>query len=324
LALASAGYIFTRREAPQIPTVQRTKVFLTKTEDRALGVRTLLSNFDLKTFAGKSVALKANFNSADEFPASTHLDTLSSLVTALKDAGTREITLAERSGMGSTRDVLESRGVFELSRKLGFKVVVIDDLTDGELVHVNPEGSHWKRGFLIAKTFRDADRVVQTCCLKTHAYGGHFTMSLKNSVGLVTRFPPFPDYSYNYMQELHSSPDHRLLIAEINQAYRTDLIIMDGIQAFVSGGPASGKIVSPSAMIAGNDRVAVDAVGVAILRMFGTTPQVSAGKVFEQEQIARAAELGVGVRSPEEIDLQAVEGESSEFVQRIRSLLDQK
>ena len=40
-------------------------------------------------------------------------------------------------------------------------------------------------------------------------------------------------------------------------------------------------------VLAGTDRVALDAVGVAILRMFGTTREVSRGRVFEQEQIAR-------------------------------------
>lgn len=318
--LAAAGYLLLeRREAPPVPIGQGTKVFLIKTEDRALAVRSLLSKFDMKDFAGKTVALKANFNSSDEFPASTHIDTLSALVVALKEAGAKEITLAERSGMGNTNDVLRDRGAFELSRKLGFRVVVIDDLPEDRLARVNPEGSHWRKGFLVAKIFREADKVVQTCCLKTHAYGGHFTMSLKNSVGLAAKFEP--DYSHNYMQELHYSPDQRLMIAEINQAYMTDLILMDGMKAFVSGGPASGALVSPGVMLAGTDRVAMDAVGVAILRIFGTTPQVSGGKIFEQQQIARAAELGIGVRSPDEIDLQPVGDESVEFVQKIRDLL---
>jgi len=41
--------------------------------------------------------LKANFNSADPFPASTHLDILRAIVQTLKNAGTSDITLAERS-----------------------------------------------------------------------------------------------------------------------------------------------------------------------------------------------------------------------------------
>jgi uncharacterized protein (DUF362 family) len=55
------------------------------------------------------VALKANFNSADPFPASTHLDTLRAIVQTLKNAGASGITLAERSGMGDTEQVLKAQ-----------------------------------------------------------------------------------------------------------------------------------------------------------------------------------------------------------------------
>jgi uncharacterized protein (DUF362 family) len=82
------------------------EVFILKTNDRATGVPKLLSKFDLKDYSGKQVALKANFNSADPFPASTHLDTLRAIVETLKDAGASELTLAERSGMGDTKQVL--------------------------------------------------------------------------------------------------------------------------------------------------------------------------------------------------------------------------
>jgi uncharacterized protein (DUF362 family) len=165
----------------------------------------------------------------------------------------------------------------------------------------------------------DADAIVQTCNLKTHRYGGHFTMSLKNSVGFVAKF--VGGNGYNYMTELHNSPHQRLMIAEINLAYEPDLILMDGVEAFVSGGPAQGKRVKPGVILAGRDRVAMDAVGVAILRMFGTTPDVSRGRIFEQEQIARAAQLGLGAAGPEQIKFVTDDVQSKEFAEQLRELL---
>ncbi len=97
------------------------EVFVLKTTDRVTGVPALLKKFDLAGFSGKQVALKANFNSADPFPASTHLDTLRALVETLTGAGAGEVTLAERSGMGETAEVLEKMGVLALSRELGLK-----------------------------------------------------------------------------------------------------------------------------------------------------------------------------------------------------------
>jgi len=188
------------------------EVFLLKTSDRASGVRALMGKFGLEDFSDKRVAIKANYNSADVFPASTHLDTMRAIVESLKNAKTSDITLAERSGMVDTSEVLEQMGVLELSRELGFNTVVLDDVGKEDWVKFEREGTHWLRGFYIAKVFLDADKVVQTCCLKTHRFGGHFTLSLKNSVGLVAK--RLPGGIYDYMWELHGSPFQRQMIAE--------------------------------------------------------------------------------------------------------------
>jgi len=161
---------------------------------------------------------------------------------------------------------------------------------------------------------------VQTCCLKTHRYGGHFTLSLKNSVGLAAK--RVPGDAYDYMRELHSSPDQRLMIAEINAAYRPDLVVLDGVEAFVTGGPDTGKLVKAGVVLAGTDRIAIDAVGVALLRHFGTTPEVSRGAIFEQEQIARAVQLGLGVAGPRQIELVTGDAASAEYARKIRAILD--
>lgn len=298
---------------------EKAKVFLVRTSDRRAGIRKLLSQFDLNDYHGKTVALKANFNSADPFPATTHIDTLKNIVKGLKEAGVDDIVLAERSGMGNTRTVLEQLGVFNLSKKLGFKVVVLDEEGRDRWMKVGEDGTHWLRGFYLSKVFLEADRVVQTCCLKTHRFGGHFTMSLKNSVGLVAKW--IPGEPYNYMVELHMSPYQRLMIAEINRFYRVDLVVMDALKAFVTGGPERGDLAEPGLMLASRDRVALDAVGVAILRIHGSTKEVMDGRIFELEQIRRAAEIGVGVKSASDIRLIPLNNESLKDVEKIESIL---
>jgi len=145
-------------------------------------------------------------------------------------------------------------------------------------------------------------------------------MSMKNSVGLVVRYDP--QDGYDYMAELHSSENQRLMIAEINQTYENHLVIMDAAKAFVTGGPESGDLVSPNVILAGKDRVAMDAVGVAILRLFGTTPEVSEGRIFQQEQLARAVELGIGIQSAKDIQLIPLDAESEKFTQKIESAFE--
>jgi len=298
------------------------QVAFVKTQDRAAGVNKALHLLEINSMQGQDLFLKPNFNSADAPPGSTHNDTLSALVRTLQAMGAGRITVGDRSGMGDTRSVMKQKGIFRLADELGFDVVVFDELDASGWEMMQVEGSHWQNGFAVARPVLEADGVIQTCCLKTHRYGGHFTMSLKNSVGLVAK--SVPGERYDYMSELHSSPHQRHMIAEINVAYQPALIVVDGVEAFVDGGPDRGKRVAAQVILAGTDRVAIDAVGVAILRYFGTTPAVSQGSIFQQEQIARAVELGLGVDGPEEIELITDDPESAAYAGEIQQILQQE
>jgi len=294
-------------------------VYLIRSTNREEGIRRGLAALGLPQAQGKRVVIKPNFNSADPFPASTHLDTIGVLVRHFQAGGAGEISVADRSGMGNTRKVMEQKGVFAQAKQMDFQAVVLDETPMEGWVEERLAGSHWSRGVLFPKLFQEADLLIQTCCLKTHRYGGHFTLSLKNSVGMVAKYSPRDNY--NYMGELHGSSYQRQMIAEINQLYRPTMLVMDGLEAFTDGGPESGTLVKPQVMVLGTDRVAVDAVGVAILRLHGGNPTISRGRVFEQEQIARAVQLDLGVKGPEQIDLATEDAESKKLAERIREIL---
>jgi uncharacterized protein (DUF362 family) len=300
-----------------------TKISLVSTSDRSEGTRKAIDLLGINPVKGKAVVLKPNFNTADPAPGSTHNDTLRALILKLKEMGARQITLAERSGPGpSTHDNMERKGIFVMAKELGFEIVDLQAMDRSGWVLVKPKDSHWKDGFLFPKIYREAEAIVTTPCLKTHQFGGHFTLSLKLSVGMVPPgLGPPGAGGYPYMNELHSSKYQREMIAEINTAYKTDLVVLDGVEAFVAGGPHVGTRVKANVMLAGSDRVAIDAVGVAILRLLGTTPEVSRGKIFEQDQLKRAAELGVGVKSAGEIEVVTGDKESEEFAVKVREIL---
>jgi uncharacterized protein (DUF362 family) len=182
-------------------------------------------------------------------------------------------------------------------------------------VKMNPSGSHWKRGFDVARPVLDAECIVTTCCLKTHGFGGVFTMSLKLSVGITHK---------RNMSELHTSfRNMRKMIAEINQVYRPSLILLDGIETFTDGGPMTGRRKRANVILAGTDRIAIDAVGLAVLKEIGSNAAIMETPVFAHEQIARAVELGLGVRRPEEIELVADDRESREYSEKLMKTLSQ-
>jgi uncharacterized protein (DUF362 family) len=295
------------------------RVSLVVTQNRAEGTRRVIDLLGEVPLTGKRVLLKPNFNSSDPAPGSTHNDVLRSMVEWLQEGGAGSITVADRSGMGDTRRLMRDKGVLAMADELGFEPLVLDELGPGDWEHIRADDSHWRDGFFIARPCLDADVVVQTCCLKTHRFGGHFTLSLKNSVGLVAK--AVPGDAYNFMNELHSSSQQRRMIAEVNTAYAPSMVVLDGVQAFVNGGPDQGKKVAPHVMLAGSDRVALDAVGVALLRMYGTTPDVASGPIFELEQIARAVELGLGAPDADAIEIVTGDAESQGMAEKVRGVL---
>jgi uncharacterized protein (DUF362 family) len=262
--------------------------------------------------AGKRVVVKPNFNTADEAPGSTHTDTLSQLVAELHERDARSVTLGESSGPPATRGVMEQKGVFDLARDLHFDVVNFDEMPESEWVPFAAGSTHWPGGFHLPRLVVDADYVVSTCCLKTHGFGGVFTLSLKLSVGLT----PKP-----IRRTMHRSPDMRRMIAELNTGYRPRLIVLDGVAAFTDGGPSQGELKPGNVMIAGDDRVAVDAVGLAVLKELGANQAIMSRPIFQQEQIARAVELSLGARGPGDIELVTADPESRDYAGRLERIL---
>ena len=293
---------------------RRSRVALVRTSDRKRGVTDVLKLMDLRTVAGKRVVLKPNFNSADDTPGSTHNDTLSQLVTELHERGARSITLGESSGPGRTRTVMERKGTFDLARDLRFDIVNFEEMPEGDWVSFSPAGTNWPDGFHLPRLVVDSEYTVSTCCLKTHSMGV-FTMSLKLSVGLT----PKP----SRMMPMHASPDMRRLVAELNTGYRPSLIVMDGVAVFTDGGPMTGELKQGNVMIAGDDRVAVDAVGVAMLKSLGANRAIMSRRIFEQDQLARAVELRLGATGPGTIDIVTADEESRAVADALRPILAQ-
>ena len=292
------------------------RVALMKTDDRRKGVKESLKTLNVNPVKGKNVLIKPNFNTADITPGSTHNDTLAALVEEVWEMGAKSISLGERS-YPLTREVMEKKGILPILDKLNVKVIDFDNLEEKDWVLFKPKKSHWPNGFRIARPILDSECLISTCCLKTHQFGGIFTLSLKLHVGVV----PTSRHGYDYMRELHSSLHQRKMIAEINEPFKPALVILDGIDAFVDGGPMTGKGAKGEGFLASQDRVAVDAVGVAILKFLGSNESIMKPKIFDQEQIARAVELGLGASSPSEIEVIPADEKSQDYGDRVLEIL---
>jgi uncharacterized protein (DUF362 family) len=204
------------------------------------------------------------------------------------------------------------KGVFDLARDLRFDIVDFEQIDDNDWVPFAPAGTHWPEGFHLPRLVVDSEYTVSTCCLKTHGAGGVFSMSLKLSVGLT----PKP-----IRRTMHRSPDMRRMIAELNTGYRPQLIVLDGVAAFTDGGPSRGELKEGNVMIAGDDRVAVDAVGLAVLKELGANEAIMSRGIFQQEQMARAVELHLGASGPGEVEIVTGDDASRTYADRLRNIL---
>ena len=289
-------------------------VALIRATDRRDGVARAMALLKPTGMAGKQVVIKPNFNTADAAPAGTSNETLLQLVAELKERDAGSITLGESSGPPNTGEVMAAKGIPDLASDLGFNVINYDEMPDSDWVHFQPSGTHWPEGFHLPRHVVNAEYNVSTCCLKTHGSGGVFTMSMKLAVGLT----PKP-----IRRGMHRSPDMRRMIAELNQGYTPQLIVMDGIEAFTDGGPTRGTLKQGNVVVAGTDRVAVDAVGLAILKELGSNDAIMGTPIFQQEQMARAVEIGLGVSGPDQIELVSDNAEGEAYVTTLKGILAQ-
>jgi hypothetical protein len=62
-------------------------------------------------------------------------------------------------------------------------------------------------------------------------------------------------------------------------------------------------------------------VGVAALKELGSNDAIMKTKIFEQEQIQRAVELGLGISGPQEIDIAAPDEPSRLYADRLKAIL---
>jgi uncharacterized protein (DUF362 family) len=171
---------------------------------------------------------------------------------------------------------------------------------------VEPVGATALPKFYVSKPVYDAEVFINLPVVKTHRFA-HYSCSLKNLVGIThPRYRP----SLSFL-----SGDWHERIAELNLAVHPHLTIADATTLMVAGGPTSGTPARADVLVLSGDRVALDAVGLALIRWYGAWPKVAGPSVWQQRQIRRAIELGLGARGREEVELVtgSVNGENGEF-----------
>ena len=244
--------------------------------------------------SGESVLIKPNVNSDDPHPGTTNPEVVFEVVNMVRENGAKRIIVADRSNpWWDTLKAMKKVGIYEAAVKGGAEVVVF---SKGDYVKVNPENSHhWPNGFRIPKLVKQVDHIISLPVAKTHIIAD-FTMGIKNWVGLI---PP-SDRKYLHLKKKDYFAS---MLSEIHLARKPSFLVMDATKVFVSGGPSHGDIARPGLVMATSDLVANDVTGLALLKTLGTIEEIQRKSVWDQPQIKRAVELGLGINSPSGIIL---------------------
>jgi uncharacterized protein (DUF362 family) len=293
----------------------KAKVFIIKASDRATGIMEALTMFGGLGFAaGRDVIIKPNYNSTYEFPATTHPDTIRTVVSQLRAVNAGNIVLGESAGATTftaepTVTVTQAFNTMGLVNDLKIDFVSFDE-PSVEWEDFNFDGMTWSGGLKIPKLMRsDRVKILLPCC-KTHTLAD-YTFSMKLAAGLP------PRSRRGLVSDMHTDLHEK--VVDINKGFTPDLILMDALKCFIDGGPDSGTERSPGLIVAATDRVALDAVGVAILKSAGSTSAPIAGKIFETRQMKRAVEVKLGISTPDDIELV---GNDPATISMLRSILD--
>ena len=246
--------------------------------------------------SGQSVLIKPNVNSDDPHPGTTNPEVVFEVVKMVREKGPKRIIVADRSNpWWDTLKAMKKVGIYEAAIQAGAEVIIFGK---GDYVKVNPENSyHWTQGFYMPHLVRRVDHVISLPVAKTHIIAD-FTMGIKNWVGLI---PP-SDRKTLHLKEREKEYFGSML-SEIHLGRKPSFLVMDATKVFVSGGPSHGDLAEPGLVIASSDLVANDVTGLALLKTLGTIEEIQEKSVWDQPQIKRAVELGLGIKSPSKIIL---------------------
>jgi uncharacterized protein (DUF362 family) len=266
---------------------------------------------------GDSVYLRVNSNSGDVYPYSTSPETILAVGGMLKDLGVTDIRIGDRSFFGDTGTAanLVANGITGAAKKLGTKAIVFDENDPNVEWLALPTTStkNWQGTIRIPTDVTTADHHIILSCVKTH-FIAQVTMSLKIALGLVHA----EDRARDGNLKNHNTTILFNQVAQINKAFTPSLVIADGYEAVISGGPTmndkpsgapstwkGGITGSPKVFIVSTDRIAADVAGISVLQTLSPSYEaVTKTKPFAAPVIKAAiAAGGLGIGDVSAYDL---------------------
>lgn len=265
----------------------------------------LLGGLHHLKLAGARVLIKPNVVNDRPPPSTTSPAVIAAAVRAMQRAGAAEVTVADSSGVirFPTAGNLEATGIAAAVEASGGRALALEDQP---WVRLEPAGAEHLTRFYLSKPVYEADVFVNLPVVKTHRFAS-YSCCLKNLVGVA--------HPRNRPSVTFLAGNWHERIAELNLGVHPHLNIADATTIMIAGGPTSGTPAAANLLLLSGDRVALDAVAVALIRSYGAWPKVAEGSPWSQRQIKRAGELRLGTSGIDGMELASasIDGSSPRF-----------
>jgi uncharacterized protein (DUF362 family)/NAD-dependent dihydropyrimidine dehydrogenase PreA subunit len=203
---------------------------------------------------GERIAVKVNLlRGADpEKAVSTHPETLRHVLRGIKSAGAIPFVADSPGGHNPPQKVARYWRISGLAAVCQEEMVELRDVESEAATFLTPEG-HSFRSFPVARSFTEADAIVQVGVLKTHVL-----MRLTGGVKLT--FGCMPGLAKAQMHvRVPDRLDFAEMLLDLHLGLAPRFTIIDGVIAMEGQGPGGGKPYPLGSLFAARDCSALDA-----------------------------------------------------------------
>lgn len=215
----------------------------------------LLGGMERFVRRSERVLVKPNLLAAKprEAAVTTDPEVVRAVLMLLKEAGAVPV-VGDSPGLGTARKAAEKNGILAVCNEMGVELIELKTLSVVE----NPGGRTFKK-LEVAREAIECNCIVNVPKLKTHAQM-YLTMAIKNLFGCV----PGKLKPQWHLSAGVESQHFAAMLLDLCLFLSPRLSVMDAVTAMEGNGPGNGDPRHVGLVFAGQDPVAVDAVGAAV------------------------------------------------------------
>ena len=243
----------------------------------------LMGGLDRFVRPGQYVLVKPNLVAGA--PASsggtTHVELIEALVRRIQALRPSRLIVADGSAVADAPGTWELLGYRAMAERTSVEMVDLDHVEHVPAPLADPV---YPGTLAVARPILECDVYISVGCLKTHLNAG-ITVAMKNAFGAL---------SQEARTRIHREYRLEESLCDLNRIRRPDLVVVDGLVGAegVAGGSDFTAPFGAKLMLAGDNPVAVDAIGARVMQQ---NPRI--------RYVDWAAERGVGLNDPERIEV---------------------